>query len=581
MKKALSLFLAVALVCPGIFFGRPVKTAALPRLAIVPFFAQAHVAAAEVSRITRELTAELEATARFSLIERAWVKEALLELQYQPDQPCGLECALRLGRHLGARLVVFGAIEESDGIFQLDAAVADLGNLPAARPAAFEAAFPAEEAGAQLKKLAEKIAAFDWDPDLSAAEKIRDKEKAARPSALGQSPAAELAKRRKFPWLAAAGAALLITGFVIYFLSRPKTGRIDIRSTPRGAKVFLDQRDAGVRTNCILKEVSPGIHDLVLELENHGFWWGRIVVERNRTTEIAATLTAYHFEVEAIIGGSGSGNAQFNGIWGIAVDPSDHLYVADTLNHRVQKFASNGAFITKWGTTGTGNGEFNMPCGIAADAAGHVFVSDFYNDRIQKFTSNGTFLATWGSHGSGDSQFNGPSGIAVDGSGNILVADVGNHRLQQFTAEGTFLRKWGGPGVGGGQLNEPFGVSVDSSGNIFVTDTINDTVQKFTSSGTFVAGWGSFGSGNGQFNRPSGLAFDRSGSLYVVDSLNHRIQRFSSGLIFLLKWGSLGSGSGQFNEPCAIAIDSQDHIYVAERANNRIQKFQPLVSVFR
>lgn len=581
MKKALSLFLASVLVCPGIFFGRPAKTTTLPRLAVVPLFAQGHVAAAEASGITREFTAELAATGQFALIEQAWVKEALFELQYQPDQPCGFECALRLGRHLGARLVVFGAIEESDGTFQLDLTVADMEKLAAAQPAAFDAAFSAEEAGAQLKNLAEKIAAFDWDPDLSAADKIRDKEKAAQPLALGQSPAAEQAKSRKFPWLVAAGAALLIAGFIVYFLSRPKTGRIDVRSTPSGAKVFLDQRDTGVRTNCTLKEVSPGIHDLVLELEDRGVWAGKIVVERNRTTEIAAVLTAYHFEVEAIIGGPGIGNAQFNGIWGIAVDPSDHLYVADTLNHRLQKFASNGAFITKWGTAGTGNGEFNMPCGIAADAAGHIFVSDFYNDRIQKFTSNGTFVAKWGSHGSGDGQFNGPNGIAVDGSGNILVADVHNHRLQQFTAEGTFLRKWGGPGVGGGQFNEPFGVSVDSSGNIFVTDTINNTVQKFTSSGTFSAGWGSSGSGDGQFNRPCGLSFDRVGFIYVVDSLNQRIQRFTSGLIFLLKWGSLGSGSGQFNEPCAIAIDSQDYIYVAERANNRIQKFRPLVSVSR
>ena len=45
------------------------------------------------------------------------------------------------------------------------------------------------------------------------------------------------------------------------------------------------------------------------------------------------------------------------------------------------------------------------------------------NDRIQKFDSNGTFITKWGSHGSGDGQFYYPNGVAVDSSGNVYVAD--------------------------------------------------------------------------------------------------------------------------------------------------------------
>ena len=37
---------------------------------------------------------------------------------------------------------------------------------------------------------------------------------------------------------------------------------------------------------------------------------------------------------------------------GVAVDSSDNVYVVERNNHRIQKFDSNGMFITKWGSFG-------------------------------------------------------------------------------------------------------------------------------------------------------------------------------------------------------------------------------------
>jgi DNA-binding beta-propeller fold protein YncE len=59
--------------------------------------------------------------------------------------------------------------------------------------------------------------------------------------------------------------------------------------------------------------------------------------------------------------------------------------VADTWNHRIQKFDSNGNFIAKWGSLGSGDGEFDSPCGVAVDTQGFVYVADEDNHRIQKF----------------------------------------------------------------------------------------------------------------------------------------------------------------------------------------------------
>jgi len=105
--------------------------------------------------------------------------------------------------------------------------------------------------------------------------------------------------------------------------------------------------------------------------------------------------------------------------------------VSDTYNHRIQKFDSNGNYITQWGTYGNGDGEFKYPVGVAVDSLGNVYVSDFGNHRIQKFNSSGRFLTQWGTLGDGDGQFNSPNGVAIDSLGNVYVADE-NYRIQVF-----------------------------------------------------------------------------------------------------------------------------------------------------
>ena len=195
----------------------------------------------------------------------------------------------------------------------------------------------------------------------------------------------------------------------------------------------------------------------------------------------------------------------FNEPYGIAIDDSDNVYVADTGNDRIQKFDPNGDLLTKWGTAGSGDGQFYWPSMIGIDSSGNVYVSDWGNYRIQKFGPNRTFITTWGTDGTSDGQFDGPDGMAIDASGNVYVSDYYNHRIQKFDSNGNFLTKWGTEGSGNGRFSfYPEGVAVDASGNVYVADSENNRIQKFNSNGVFIAKWGTSGFGSGSL--PTQLA---------------------------------------------------------------------------
>ena len=231
-------------------------------------------------------------------------------------------------------------------------------------------------------------------------------------------------------------------------------------------------------------------------------------------------------------------------------------------------------FDRAWGTAGSGNGQFVNPFGIAVDSLGNVYVTDTApNDRIQKFDSNGIYLTQWGSSGAAPGLFSAPHGVAVDSSGYVYVADTTNNRIQKFDSTGTYLTQWGAGGSAG-PFSAPSGIAVDSSGYVYVADTTNDRIQKFDSNGNFITTWGTNGAGNGQFYSPYGVAVDSLGNVYVGDTTpNNRIQKFDSNGNFITTWGSSGSADGLFNGLHGVAVDSSCHVYAVDTINERIQKF--------
>ena len=265
-------------------------------------------------------------------------------------------------------------------------------------------------------------------------------------------------------------------------------------------------------------------------------------------------------------GSTGSGNGQFSSPVSVAADSSGNLYVTESTNNRVQKFTSDGVYLTQWGS-------LSIPFGIAVDSSDNVYVAEYNGSRITKFTSNGIYLTQWGTYGTGNGQFVGPNDVAVDSNGYVYVVDRHNNRIQKFDSNGTYLAQWGSSGNGNGQFSEPWGLAVDGSNNVYVADRGNSRIQKFTSNGAFLLKWGIFGNSNGQFVFPRDLGADSAGNLYVTDEGNHRVQKFTNSGLYLTQFGTNGSANGQFNLPWGVTVGGSNAVYVVDSSNNRLQKF--------
>jgi len=102
---------------------------------------------------------------------------------------------------------------------------------------------------------------------------------------------------------------------------------------------------------------------------------------------------------------------------------------------------NNGSFIKKPESHGSsdGDGEFGSISGIATDSSDNVYVTDIGNYRIQKFTSDGTFITQWSLGNRGKeygwdvgSLIEGPIDIVTDSSANVYVLDTLISRIERF-----------------------------------------------------------------------------------------------------------------------------------------------------
>ncbi len=195
----------------------------------------------------------------------------------------------------------------------------------------------------------------------------------------------------------------------------------------------------------------------------------------------------------------------------------------DCGNKRVEEFNSTGGFVRTFGSAGSEPGQLSCGWGLKIDPSGNVWVADSENNRVEEFSSTGSFIATYGSTGTGNGQFIKPEDIAFSG-GNMYVTDYGNDRVQELSMTGTYVRQFGGKGYNYGQLEKPQGIAVDSAGHLYVVDGGNSRVQEFSTSGGFLGTFGTTGTGEGEFAGAMGIAVNAGGDIYATDVTTNQVK---------------------------------------------------------
>jgi tripartite motif-containing protein 71 len=316
-------------------------------------------------------------------------------------------------------------------------------------------------------------------------------------------------------------------------------------------------------TNAFKKRESPPRRPYRLFKKLTGFRLVTVIL-------IVSSLIIAGAQTTNTVNGTRSGEYQFQTPFGIAIDSSDNVYVADSGSNTILKFSSSGSFIKQWGSDKIDD------FGGFAVRDENVYVHDTGGTyRLKVFTTSGDFVMQAHCWRQGDQGFNSQSeGIAVDSSGNIYMVDTLNDYIQKFNSAGNFIRAWGHPATIDDQFDPPDGVviapsalTIDDQNNLYVTDTLYPSIQKFSSSGSFKDKW------EGEFRYTHGLAVDDSGNIYSTNYVSNCVLKLDKSGTIITQWGTKGSASGQFDSPSGIAVDSLGNVYVADIGNLRIQKF--------
>ena len=189
--------------------------------------------------------------------------------------------------------------------------------------------------------------------------------------------------------------------------------------------------------------------------------------------------------------GNSSSTATFGYSYGIYVDNGGYLHVSDQANHRVLRFppsstsGTSGIVVAGTGTPGSAPSQLNAPYRIFVDGARTIYIADSANHRIQRWVHGacyGVTVAGTGTSGGTASQLNYPVSVIVDTNQIMYIGDQGNNRIHRWTVGDCSGRCIVGCTMTNGSAAYQFyllqAMAFDSQGALYVSDGGNHRVQK-------------------------------------------------------------------------------------------------------
>ena len=286
---------------------------------------------------------------------------------------------------------------------------------------------------------------------------------------------------------------------------------------------------------------------------------GNSCIRKINTVGIISTIAG-----TGIAGYTGDGGlataAELYRPYGIAVDKWGNVYFSDAATHCIRKVNTAGIIktIAGTGTSGySGDGgpatlaKLYLPWGISVDTSDNVYVADCNNYRIRKIFKNGIIVTIAGNGSIGhtvdgtqatNAALYATNGVAVDAANNIYFTNENTIRKIQSgilsTVAGNYSSGYSGDGGSAtmAELNVPLTVCLDKYDNIYIADYLNYCIRKVNTAGIIItiAGKDTSGySGDGgaatsaKMGSCEGIATDAFCNLYIGDISNNRVRMVS------------------------------------------------------
>ncbi len=368
---------------------------------------------------------------------------------------------------------------------------------------------------------------------------------------------------------------------------------------------------------------------------------------------LSYTVYGQGYVIQTIAGSDAVGDgtpavyASLNQAEGVAADAAGNLYIADASDHRIRKVGKDGIITTLAGTGFPGfNGDgglasaaqLNSPYGLAVDRTGNLFVADLGNARVRKITPEGRIYTVAGggplplaraNDGSAATTIalKSPRNIAFDSNNELYLSDFSANYICKVNSQGilNIVLGTGSPGyvidgttAGYTNLAGPAGLAFDNSGNLFIAESRTTRVLKLTR-GVITTAYLGDGRTTPILGTPTGIAIDGAGNLYMADGYGSQVIKLSpngtltliglaardvavdtNGNLYAAKgqyvWrynangsATLMAGNGNYGyagdggaadaahlfHPASMAIDLKGNLIFADEANHRIRMVSP------